>query len=438
MLPDRVTGQMIPLLMLYLRLLSMKARTIAIAIATVVSGMAVAHDIGHEHDHVEGGWNTEAGFVSDVDIEARLWNPRGKSRQEIDARAEYIAQFFDGSRTAEERAADKEIKARYKDAIVINSLMPSGIGIQGVTEDKFKEAVDQNRENGITLISTSVWAFEGVNDVSFQDTLDRTNVAIDSLDLVKVRSTEDIRQAKADNKMAIMYNSQGADFVIDDLDKVKWAKDNGILVMNFTYNNDNALAGGGQNPENNGVTALGRQFIERMNKERIVVDCSHSSSQACIDMAKFSTRPVVASHSNVQALFDTGRNISIEAVEAIAETEGVICSVGVGLFLNKEGSASMESIAAHVNHVGELVGRDHTCYASDYSYMYKSFLKSFIAVVDKYPPEKGFGAPTQNAGGRDIWGVARVLEDKYKWSEEDIRGFLGENLMRVYKANWEQ
>ncbi len=319
---------------------------------------------------------------------------------------------------------------------MINSLMPSGIGIQGVNEDKFGEAIEHNRDNGVTLISTSVWAFEGVNDVSFQDTIDRTDAAIEKLGLVKVRSVDDIRRAKAENKFAIMYNAQGADFVIDDLDQVKWAKDNGIQVMNFTYNNDNALAGGGQNPENNGVTELGKQFIERMNKERVIPDCSHSSSQACIDMAKHSTTPVIASHSNVQTLFDTGRNVSVEAIEAIAATEGVICTVGVGLFLNADGSASMDAIAKHVHRVGELVGRDHTCYASDYSYMYKAFLNSFIAVVDKYPPEKGFGAPTQNAGGGDIWGVARVLEDQYDWSEEDIRGFLGENLMRVYAANW--
>jgi microsomal dipeptidase-like Zn-dependent dipeptidase len=32
--------------------------------------------------------------------------------------------------------------------------MPSGIGIQGVNEDKFEEAVEHNRQNGITLIST--------------------------------------------------------------------------------------------------------------------------------------------------------------------------------------------------------------------------------------------------------------------------------------------
>ena len=76
-------------------------RTIATLASVALSGAVVAHEIGHEHEHVEGGWNAEAGFVSDVDIEARLWNPRGKSQEEIDARAEYLAQFFDAGRTTE-------------------------------------------------------------------------------------------------------------------------------------------------------------------------------------------------------------------------------------------------------------------------------------------------------------------------------------------------
>ena len=402
-----------------------------------LSATAIAHDIGHDHKHVDGGWEAEAGFVSDSYIEATLWSPRGKPQAEIDARAEYIAAFFDGGRTEEERAEDSAIKARYMDAIAINALMPSGIGIQGVGEDKFESAVNLNRENQISLISTSVWAFEGVNDVSFQDTIDRTDAAIEDLNLIKAKSVDDIRKAKKDGKMAVIYNSQGSDYVIDDLDKVGWSKENGILVMNFTYNNDNALAGGGQNVENNGVTELGVKFVKRLNSEGVIVDCSHSSDQACIDAAKHSSKPVIASHSNAKALYDHGRNVSDKAIKAIAETDGVVCSVGVGLFLNSDGDASMEAIAKHVEHVGNLVGRSHTCYASDYSHMYKDFLKSFIGVVDKYPPEKGFGAPTQNAGGGDIWGVARVLEDKYGWSETDVRGFLGENLMRVYKGNWQ-
>lgn len=407
-----------------------------LAISLVIPSVAMAHDIGHEHEHVEGGWNTKAGFVSDVDIEAKLWNPRGKSQEQIDIRANYLAKFFDLGRTAEERAEDKEIKSRYSDAVVINSLMPSGIGIQGVGEGKFTEAADQNHNNDITLMSISVYGFPGVHDVSFQDTLDRTDAAIKKLGLVKAKTTGDIRKAQTSGQLAVIYNAQGADFTIDDLDKVQWAKDSGIQIMNFTYNNDNALAGGGQNTENNGITELGLKYIQRLNKEKIVVDCSHSSDQACIDAAKHSTKPVLASHSPAKGVYDTGRNVSDEAIKAIAATNGAICTAGVGLFLNADGDASVEAIAEHVQYVGELVGREHTCYGSDYSYMYKAFLKSFIAVVDKYPPEKGFAAPTQNAGGRDIWGVARVLEDKYKWNDTDIRGFLGENLLRVYEANW--
>jgi membrane dipeptidase len=33
--------------------------------------------------------------------------------------------------------------------------------------------------------------------------------------------------------------------------------------------------------------------------------------------------------------------------------------------------------------------------------------------------------------------LVAVLEDKYGWTEDEISGFLGENLLRVYKANWD-
>ncbi|GAM61528.1 renal dipeptidase family protein [Vibrio ishigakensis] len=271
-----------------------------------------AHEIGHEHKHVKDGWTTDAGFVSDVDVKAKLWNPRGKSQDEINERAEYVAQFFDAGRTPEDRAGDEQIKQRYQNAIVINSLMPSGVGIQGVNEEKFAEAVEKNRDNGITLISTSVWAFEGVNDVSFEETIQKTNKVSEEMDLVRVVRAEDIRRAKAEDKMAIMYNSQGADFVEQDLEKVGWAKENGIMVMNFTYNNDNALAGGGQSGANAGVSELGKAFIQKMNREGVIIDCSHSSNQACIDAANLSTKPVLATHSNVKALRNHGRNIDDE------------------------------------------------------------------------------------------------------------------------------
>ena len=35
-------------------------------------------------------------------------------------------------------------------------------------------------------------------------------------------------------------------------------------------------------------------------------------------------------------------------------------------------------------------------------------------------------------------GAARVLEETYGWTPEEIAGSLGENLVRFYKANWEK
>ena len=63
------------------------------------------------------------------------------------------------------------------------------------------------------------------------------------------------------------------------------------------------------------------------------------------------------------------------------------------------------------------------------------FRKS-IGKVDVYPPEKGFGVPASNLSAEHIWDVVAILEDEHGWTEDEIRGFLGENLMRVYEANW--
>jgi membrane dipeptidase len=32
--------------------------------------------------------------------------------------------------------------------------------------------------------------------------------------------------------------------------------------------------------------------------------------------------------------------------------------------------------------------------------------------------------------------VVRELQETYGWTDDEIRGFLGENLLRVYEANW--
>jgi microsomal dipeptidase-like Zn-dependent dipeptidase len=210
----------------------------------------------------------------------------------------------------------------------------------------------------MTLVSATAYAFPGDgDDAGVLRRIAASNEIVEELDMIIARSVDDIRQAKADGRMAVIFNAQGSDFAIDDMDIVKRVKDRGLQVANFVYNKDNALAGGGT-AQASGVTDLGKKFIAAANENGIVVDCSHSSNQTCIDAAKYSTKPILASHSCAYSLFNINRNISDEAIRAIGASGGNVCSTGVGVFLNKTGDASPEEFARHVAHVGNLIGRD--------------------------------------------------------------------------------
>ena len=122
----------------------MNLRTLALLVLPTLgchAGGGTPTDIHPGYSDTADAYEVDGKVVSNVDIEARLWNPRGKSQEQIDQRAEYLGTFFDLGRTEEERAGDAEIRARYPDAVVINALMPSGVGIQGVQEEHYAEAV---------------------------------------------------------------------------------------------------------------------------------------------------------------------------------------------------------------------------------------------------------------------------------------------------------
>jgi microsomal dipeptidase-like Zn-dependent dipeptidase len=377
------------------------------------------------------------GFViSNDDVEAYLWNPRGKTDEQIADRAQFLTDAYEVKRTDAQLARAAEAREKYSDAIVINSLLPAAVGIIGNNADDLRLGLEQDRDAGMTLSSATVWAFPGDGDeANVIERIEASMPVIEELSLIVARSTADIRRAKAEGKMAVMFNVQGSDFVAENMSLLEQAKPLGLNVANFVYNNDNAIAGGGAN-QSMGVTELGYEFIAEANRHNIVVDCSHSSNQTCIDAAAASTKPNLASHSNVAALYNLGRNMSDEAIKAVGDTGGAVCNTGVGVFLNDKGVASPEEYVEHVVYTANLIGKDKTCYSTDYMPAANKMFAANVANVDVYPPEKGFGPPASNMAGRHIWDVVAILEDEHGWSEEEIRGFLGENLLRVYEANW--
>lgn len=396
-------------------------------------------------DKVHQGYSDDASqyevdghLISNVDTGAFLWNPRGKSEDQLKARAQFLTDAAD-TRTAEQKKADIPYMEKYKDAIVINSLMPTSVGIIGNTVESFSAAVERNKNAGVTHFSSSVGAFH-TKDVMY-GFINDTDPVLEKLNVEKVSSTEAIREAKKEGRMTMMYNSQGFDYELDNLDYVPELREKGVMIMNFVYNTENHFATGidfNNDPENTkGLTKLGEDFIKMANERGIIVDVSHSSDATAIDAARVSKKPILASHNNSATIYPMSRNSGDEAIKAIGSTGGAVCVNGVGVFLSKDGTAQAETIAKHVDHIAKLIGKEGTCYGSDYTHNLFDAMMIQVPMVDKYPPEKGFASPSQMAGIEDIWAIVAVLESEYGWSDDEIRGFLGENLLRVYKANWE-
>jgi len=360
---------------------------------------------------------------------------------DIDARIARLVEMAD-PRSPEERATqDAEIRARYGDAVVVDALAVGAIGWSnvGFTEEHFAGLAGHEREYGMTMFNTTATnggdGFEHVMNVL---RVTREWIAERSSDYVLIESVQDILDAKASGRTGIALNFQSSDALEGDLTNVAPFYEAGVRQINFTYNLPNEWAQGttANSTDDEGLSPLGEDLVRELNRVGIVVDCSHSSDNTCIEAAAITTKPMVMSHSNARALHDIDRNYRDASIIAVGETGGAVCVNYLGGFLNTEGDASASAIARHVQHMAELIGRDKTCAGVDYVQNYDVALRPIIADPEKYPPEQGYGSETQMAPPGDIWAVARVLEKEYGWSEEEVRGYLGENIVRVYRANW--
>lgn len=362
---------------------------------------------------------------------------------ELDARIEVLMKGLN-ARTAKDRAQDVEYREKYKDAIVIDALIPgTPLGYVGGTVADYERMVGLSKDFGIDHVSYTAAiddTFEALTVINWiGNALRYWKSNPETYQIVE--TVDDIYKAKKEGKFAVSMNFQGSNALGGNLNMVDVYYQLGVRQMNFAYNVRNFMAdgGGASSDRDGGLSKAGIRLVKEMNRVGMIVDVTHSSNRTALDAAVASKKPIVLSHSNAYGHYELARNSPDEVLKAVAKTGGVICSNGLGGFINKEGNAGPEDIAANVNYVKELVGANCTCWGSDYVHpeMMEVALRFVLADPESYPPELGYGSQTQVAWPGDIWGVARVLEEKYKWTKEEIKGFLGENLLRVYKANWE-
>ena len=197
----------------------------------------------------------------------------------------------------------------------------------------------------------------------------RVKAALDARgDMVRCAGMADIRRAKAEGKLAIIYNLQETRLFDEDLALVGLFYDLGVRHALLAYNARNRVGDGCGERQDSGLSHWGVAVVEEMNRTGMLVDGTHSGHATTMDAIAICAdagRPFVFSHCNAHAVVPHYRNIRDDQIRAAAATGGVVGVNGLGEFLD-DPDASSAGIWRHLDHIAQLVGPEHVGLGLDF------------------------------------------------------------------------
>jgi membrane dipeptidase len=146
-----------------------------------------------------------------------------------------------------------------------------------------------------------------------------------------VTTTAQARQVIGSGRMAVFIGSESGWDHEGDIDVLDAFYRLGLRSIQFaTQTGFNAFADsevapqqGGQNPDHfHGINDKGRALIAEMNRLGILVDITHGTEQAQVQMIQASKVPVVCSHITMKAV--SGVGMSDETLKLLASKGGVV------------------------------------------------------------------------------------------------------------------
>ena len=332
-------------------------------------------------------------------------------------------------------AGEKDMNAMSARALLDNALIWDNHGCMPLrpADESFLPQLERYKASGVDAVTLNIgFGNQGIEEHVRMIAQFRRWLALHNQKYVLAGSVEQIKQARAAGKLAILFDIEGMNAVADQPSLVQLYYDLGVRWMLIAYNRNN-LAGGGCQDEDGGLTDFGKVILDEMARVGMVACCSHTGQRTTLDVMAYSSRPVILSHSNACAVHDHPRNVTDEVLKACARTGGVVGMNGIGWFIGSDGNL-VEGLIRHVDHVVQLIGVEHVGLGLDYVFD-QGEIDELVSNAEMFPPELGYGTGLQMVAPEQMEEIVSGLS-KLGYSESDIRLILGENLLRVAKQVW--
>jgi membrane dipeptidase len=163
-----------------------------------------------------------------------------------------------------------------------------------------------------------------------------------------ITSHQSLLQLLDSKKCGALLTVEGGEVLEGDIRMLKVLYRMGVRSLCLTWNNRNEIADGvAEMQTGGGLTLFGREVVKKMNKLGMIVDVSHIAEKGFWDVLELSEDPVIASHSNSQAVWEHPRNLTDEQIKGIAQKKGVIGLNFVADFLGDHGFCSLLSCLSY-------------------------------------------------------------------------------------------
>ena len=271
-------------------------------------------------------------------------------------------------------------------------------------------------------------------------------------------SPEDVIKNFKKNLISLPMGIENGSAIGTNIDNLTYFFNRGIRYITLTHAKNNQICDSSYDDEKkwNGLSDFGKSLVRKMNKVGMMIDVSHVSDDAFLDIMMITNKPVIASHSSPR-FFTPGfeRNLSDKMIELISKNKGVILINFGSSFVNSKSNklfseinkmtekwrvqkqlkkdseevekykdslinklnpfADLEDVLDAIDHVNNLVGDNFIGFGSDYEGLGNSLPKNL----------------------KDVSAYINLIEGLIErgYSSQSIEKICYKNFFRVWNAN---
>ncbi|MDA9954214.1 dipeptidase [Planktomarina sp.] len=190
------------------------------------------------------------------------------------------------------------------------------------------------------------------------------------------RSVADIRATLAAGQIAAIFHLEGAEAIDPDLHTLEVLYQAGLRSIGPVWSRPTIFGNGvpfrypSDADIGAGLTDHGLRLVKRCDELGVMIDLSHLNAAGFWDVARHSTKPLVATHSNAHSICPHSRNLTDDQLAAIKNSDGMVGLNFAVAFLRDDGrmieDVPLEQMLRHLDYLIEHLGEDRVGLGSDY------------------------------------------------------------------------